>query len=377
MAAIENILIIGGGTVGCAMATLLAREGISVDLLEIREQADYNVHGSGITLMGPALRVLKQLGVLPQIEAAGLAYNSAQMFSKSGAVLANIPLMRTGGTDLPAVIGMTRPKLADILATAARNAGARFHFGASVASMRDDGMGVDVRLSNGEQRRYDTVVAADGIRSATRQLLDIHLTPQPLGVGLWRVQAPRPAGVEGGGVCHDGPFLLAGFTPTGENSLYSYLIEPFQDRPGMSGQDEVAFIRERLGQYAGPFGEIGASVSDPERINFTVAEWLLMPDTWHRGRIVFAGDAVHACPPTFALGAAMGLEDAQVLAELLVGAPRFDESLFVRYRERRLPRVQCVVTNSIQMVNLLLDHSAGAKFAEMVHATNVAVAEPA
>jgi 2-polyprenyl-6-methoxyphenol hydroxylase-like FAD-dependent oxidoreductase len=377
MASIKNALVIGGGTVGCAVATLLAREGVSVDLVEIREQPDYNVKGSGITLMGPALRALRHLGVLPQIAEFGFPYDEAQMFSTSGEVLANIPLMRTGGPDLPAVIGMTRPKLADILATAAREAGARFHFGVTVSSMQADEAGVDVTLDSGVEHRYDIVVAADGIRSSMRTLLGIDLTPQPLGVGLWRVQAPRPASVKGGGVCHDGPLLLAGYTPTGDNSLYSYLIEPLQDRRGISGDDEVALMREQFSHYAGPFAEIRESITEADRINFTVAESLLMPQAWHRGRIVFAGDAVHACPPTFALGAAMGLEDAQILADLLVSAPKFDESLFVRYRERRLPRVECVVKNSIEMVNLLLDHTARGRFAEMVHATNVVVAEPA
>ncbi|MBW8486744.1 FAD-dependent monooxygenase [Actinomadura parmotrematis] len=67
---------------------------------------------------------------------------------------------------------------------------------------------------------------------------------------------------------------------------------------------------------------------------------------WHRGRTVLIGDAAHACPPTIAQGAAMCLEDAAVLAELLTG--RTPDPL-AAFHARRLPRVRAVVEASIQL----------------------------
>lgn len=40
---------------------------------------------------------------------------------------------------------------------------------------------------------------------------------------------------------------------------------------------------------------------------------------------VLIGDAAHACPPTTAQGAAMALDDAAVLSELLVSGTTVDE----------------------------------------------------
>jgi len=67
------------------------------------------------------------------------------------------------------------------------------------------------------------------------------------------------------------------------------------------------------------------------------------------------GDAAHCCPPTLAQGAAMSMEDASVLAELLTGGRDWDEELFQAYYERRMPRVRTVVEASVQLGQWQLD----------------------
>ncbi|MEK8174365.1 FAD-dependent monooxygenase [Streptomyces sp. M19] len=58
----RTVLVIGGGAAGNAVTILLRRAGIAVDLVESRD--DWNATaGSGITLQGNALRVLRELGV--------------------------------------------------------------------------------------------------------------------------------------------------------------------------------------------------------------------------------------------------------------------------------------------------------------------------
>ncbi len=58
----RRVLVIGAGTSGSAAAILLRRAGISVDLIEVAPDGNAAV-GSGITLQGNALRVLRELGV--------------------------------------------------------------------------------------------------------------------------------------------------------------------------------------------------------------------------------------------------------------------------------------------------------------------------
>jgi 2-polyprenyl-6-methoxyphenol hydroxylase-like FAD-dependent oxidoreductase len=62
--------------------------------------------------------------------------------------------------------------------------------------------------------------------------------------------------------------------------------------------------------YGGVWKSIAEHITDPAKINYARFDRLLVEGSWHRGRIVLAGDAAHACPPTLAQGAAMDLEDA-------------------------------------------------------------------
>ncbi|MEU6410349.1 FAD-dependent monooxygenase [Microbispora sp. NPDC046933] len=105
MPAVGNVLIVGGGTAGSALAILLARAGVTVDIAEI--QPATTALGSGITLQGNALRVLRDLGVWDRVAAAGFPFDSLGLRAPDGTLLAEIPDARTGGHDLPATLGPT------------------------------------------------------------------------------------------------------------------------------------------------------------------------------------------------------------------------------------------------------------------------------
>jgi 2-polyprenyl-6-methoxyphenol hydroxylase-like FAD-dependent oxidoreductase len=75
--------------------------------------------------------------------------------------------------------------------------------------------------------------------------------------------------------------------------------------------------------------------------------------------VVLIGDAAHASPPTLAQGAAMSLEDAAVLGDLLLSRPAVDDALWKEFTDRRLDRVRTVAGASLQMCRWLLDGDRG------------------
>jgi 2-polyprenyl-6-methoxyphenol hydroxylase-like FAD-dependent oxidoreductase len=359
MAAVDSVLVIGGGVAGAATAILLADAGVSVDLVEIK--TDVTALGSGITLQGNALRVLRQLGVLDECLAQG--YPADQLVLRapdpSATVVARLAEHRSGGPDLPASMGMYRPDLARVLMGRAERAGVKTRFSTTVQEIEQDAAGVDVRFTDGSAARYDLVVGADGLRSWTRRLLDVPLETRSVGMGIWRVFAPRPAEVVSSEATYGGPCYIAGCTPTSESSLYAFLVEDAQDRTTITDEEKLAVVRELVGAYGGPWREILESITDPAAINYTWFEEHLLESPWHRGRVVLVGDAVHTCPPTLAQGAAQGLEDAAVLTELLLGADAVDDDLLTAFATRRLPRVREVVEASVQLARWQLAHEQG------------------
>ncbi|GGN64438.1 hypothetical protein GCM10011579_033820 [Streptomyces albiflavescens] len=350
----RSVLVVGGGASGNAVTILLRRAGIAVDLIEA--QPDWNATtGSGITLQGNALRVLRELDVWEQVNADGFPFGSLGVTAPDGTALFVSDDIRTGGDDLPATVGMQRPRLQQILIDAVRASGATVRLGTTAAALEQGSDGVFVRFSDGTENRYDLVIAADGINSATRAAIGITEKPEPTGMAIWRTPAPRPEGVTRTDLSYGGQAYIAGYCPTSENTIYAYVVEACRDRASIDPATYADEMRRLAQGYGGFWPEITEHITDPAKVNYTWFDQLLVEGSWHRGRIVLIGDAAHCCPPTLAQGAAMSLEDASVLSELLISGRPWDDELFQEYYERRIPRVQAVVEASVQLGQWQLD----------------------
>jgi 2-polyprenyl-6-methoxyphenol hydroxylase-like FAD-dependent oxidoreductase len=359
MPAVNNVLVVGSGLAGAATAIHLAEAGVAVDLVEIKPEL--GALGSGITLQGNALRELRLLGVWARVEAAGYAFDVTGIRAPdpAGTVVADIPDAKTGGPDLPAAMGMPRPELARILADRAVEVGVKVRFGTTFTELAQDDDGVDVTFSDLSTERYDVVVGADGIRSWTRRALGINLETKSTGMGIWRAFGPRPAGVTRTDLYYGGPSYIAGYCPTGEDSLYAYIVEDAQDRSALTPDEQLATMKELSQAYHGPWDEIRETLTDPSRVNYTWFETHVLDVPWNRGRVVLIGDAAHTCPPTIAQGGAMALEDAVVLAELLVERDTLNQDLWNAFHTRRYERAKTVVDASNQLAQWQLDHVQG------------------
>lgn len=350
----SRVLVVGGGAAGNAVTILLRRAGVEVDLVEAKP--DWNAAvGSGITLQGNALRVLRELGVWEQVEASGFAFESFGVTTPDGTLLFAHDDIRTGGDDLPATVGMQRPRLQEILIDAVRASGAGVRLGITAEILEQDAEGVSVRFSDGTEGRYGLVIAADGLNSSTRAAIGITEKPEPTGMAIWRAPAPRPEGLVRTNLAFGGPAYIAGYCPTSETTIYAYVVEANRDRASIPPETYADEMRRLARSYGGHWTEIVEHITDPAKVNYTWFDRLLVEDSWHRGRVVLIGDAAHCCPPTLAQGAALSLEDASVLAELLTGGRDWDDALLQEFYERRIRRVRPVVEASVQVGQWQLD----------------------
>jgi 2-polyprenyl-6-methoxyphenol hydroxylase-like FAD-dependent oxidoreductase len=378
MTAVNKVAIAGAGAVGLAAAIQLAKAGVEVDVFEAKPEL--TALGSGISLQGNALRVFDALGAWDDIRAAGFAFEGLNLRAPGpGApIVAELPDVKTGGPDYPAAMGMPRPALAEILLDHAQRAGANVRFGAKVTGFAETAdAAVEVSVNDEPAGVYDLLIGADGLNSTVRDALGIETKPEPNGMGIWRAFVSRPAEVQRTELYYGGPVYIAGYTPTGEGTMYAFLVEKAQDRFGVSDEEATRIMLEESRAYDGPWNAIRADLEKGAHANYTWFTKHIVEAPWNRGRVVIIGDAAHSCPPTIAQGAAQGLEDALVLTELLTTRDAVDQELWDAFHARRLPRAKAVVEASVQLAQWQIDGDRDADAGGLIFGIAQQMAQPA
>ncbi|WP_394769586.1 FAD-dependent monooxygenase [Lacisediminihabitans sp.] len=377
MTAVQRVAIAGSGVAALAAAIQLAKAGVQVEVFEAKPEL--GTVGSGISLQGNALRVFDALGAWDDIRAAGFPFEGLTLRAPGpgAAVVAELPDVKSGGPDYPAAMGMPRADLARILFDHAVAAGARVRFDARVTGLRQTEQGVEVLVNDEPVGVFDLLVGADGVNSAVRELIGIETRPQPTGMGIWRAFVSRPADVPRSELYYGGRMYIAGYTPTGDNSMYAFLVEKAQDRSGVSEGEATRIMIDESRAYDGPWNSVRADLEAGAPANYTWFTQHLVEAPWNRGRVVIIGDAAHSCPPTIAQGAAQALEDALVLTELLVAADTLDQGVWDAFHARRLPRAGAVVSASVQLGQWQLDGDRDADAGGLIFGIAKKMAEPA
>jgi 2-polyprenyl-6-methoxyphenol hydroxylase-like FAD-dependent oxidoreductase len=171
--------------------------------------------------------------------------------------------------------------------------------------------------------------------------------PRYTGQAVWRAMTPRPAALASR-TAYYGPRHKAGFNPVSRDEMYIYLVQNVSGDPRLEPERWPAVMRELLSDFGGLMGEVRDTITDPARIVYRPVEALLLPKPWHRGRAVLIGDAAHVAPPQLASGAAVAIEDAIVLAEMLGGDAPLG-TILESFVARRYERCRLVVENSYQL----------------------------
>ena len=349
MALIRNALIIGGGVGGMCAAIQLRKQGVDVTLVE--RNPDWAPDGAGITISGPTLRALREVGVLDEVLRLGGHWNAVDVCGPDGSVKVTVPVLPAlGAEDLPGAGGIMRPVLADILGHATQAAGATVLLGLTFESMVQDEAGVDVTFTDGSSGRYDLVIGADGVHSAVRKIVMPDFPgPKFTGQGSWRAVVPR---LRENSTIYMGRTTKAGMNPISATHCYLFVLDK---REGMDFIDPAQWpekLAELLEEFGGQVGDIrnalrAGSMPDAKVLYRPLAGHMIN-GPWHRGRIVLLGDTVHATTPHLASGAGIAIEGALVLAEEL-GRRHYLEGALLAYAGRHYDRARLVVTASGRM----------------------------
>ena len=320
-----SIAIVGAGIAGLTAATALARRGASVT---VHERADaLREVGAGLQLSPNALRVLDALDLWPRLQAVSVPSERVELRDSSARLVARLDLARYRPKDRFRLVH--RARLLELLADAARDAGACILLGQDIAT----------------PPQADLVVGADGVKSRMRPLLNGPEIPFFTGQTAWRAVIPAEPGAQPAAQVFMGPGRHLVSYPLGQGmrNIVAVVERPDWRDEGWSQPGDPADLRAAFGHFGGPVPDWLAAVDQ-------VSLWGLFrhPVAAHWQRPAgqgpaqaLVGDAAHPTLPFLAQGAVMAIEDAWVLAACL-SEDELTPAL-ARYQALRQPRCQRIV----------------------------------
>lgn len=368
----NRALVIGGGIAGMSAAIGLREAGLAVDLVD--RDPEWRVYGAGITITGPTLRAMKQLGILAPVMERGYTADGLLVCSASGETLSKIDTDGPGTIGVPGAGGIMRPVLHQIMSERLLSLEPSVSLGVTVESLEIYGT-VRAVFSDGRRAEYDLVVGADGIYSKTRkQIFPDAPKPEYTGQVCWRLMMARHPDIDRRTYFLGGPSKV-GLNPVAPEQMYMFLLE----RQGKIQRydDETLYLRLRdlLELYGGVLEEVRSQLTASSNIVYRPLEAIFLEKPWYRGAAILIGDAAHATTPQLASGAGMALEDGIALGESVAGATSVADA-FSRFMERRYDRCQLVVSRSLKIGELEVAGAPAEAQARVVQETLETLNEP-
>jgi 2-polyprenyl-6-methoxyphenol hydroxylase-like FAD-dependent oxidoreductase len=333
-----RIGIIGAGTTGVYLASLLSKQGLQVDLFE---KAPYpRTDGCGILLVQAGMEALHQGNpeICKAIINAGSPVKLFEFRNLRGIAFSS-EAVSYADHELPGMLVHRKPILEALLDTVPPDC---LHYGAELESVTQNADGVVAHFKDGQQWAGDLLIGADGIVSKVRNFVVPGVSLCYLGDLVWR------GVVDDQIFCPEGTFLVyargrgiyANFFDIGNGRTHwGFFIEKDQldaEKGALLPQDDVIPPKElaKLPDDARAIIEATPQQAIVSRYSYDIDPLLQL----YSGRILLIGDAAHAKSPSRARGMTSGFEDALALSRHLSASTDIDEML-AAFQAERMPIV--------------------------------------
>lgn len=169
----RKAIIIGGSLGGLLAANLLHRAGWDVHVYE-RVAEELEGRGAGIVTHPELMEALQAAGITVD-DSIGVAVDERVTLAQDGSVAGRrpVPQVLTAWSRLYHVLRVALPK-------------DRYHNGMQLTTFTENADSVTAVFSNGERITADLMIAADGIRSTVRHMLQPEAKPVYAGYVAWR-----------------------------------------------------------------------------------------------------------------------------------------------------------------------------------------------
>ncbi len=351
-----DVLLVGLGPVGAALANLLGRRGMKV--LAIDRATEVFAKPRAIALDNEALRIIQLVG-LRENDFAKVAIPQVKYHSPLFGCFARINTARIIDGH-PMLVTFCQPELeAALRRRLAEYSSVEMRLGVALESFVDEGGCVQATLNDGgatRQVRARYLVGADGASSFVRRTLGLDF--------------------EGRTFAQDWLIVDARDVPTPIDHV-EFLCDPRRPTPHM-----VAPGGRQRWEFMLRAGEQPSEMEQPDRVRALLAPWCKTDEIriertavyrfharearrFSKGRCFLVGDAAHVTPPFAGQGLVAGLRDAANLAWKLAGVVQgqLNEQVLDSYDQERRPHARKIINLARFLGKLVMPSNRLAAFA--------------
>ncbi|MFT4714998.1 MAG: salicylate hydroxylase [Paracoccaceae bacterium] len=341
----KSITILGAGIGGLTAAIALARRGARVSVVD--QAPELGEVGAGLQLTPNGTAVLDALDMGEQVRAIGQILKAVELKDyRGGDPVVRLDMTQANHSNPNPYLLLHRADLIEMLAHEAERLGVSLIFGKQVSGVAIGFDQATLPIEDGTQRMCKILIGADGIRSLTRQALNVKTKSVFTGHVAWRAtvradflplyDVPAVATVYMAPKRH-----LVTYPVRGGSLINIVAVQERKDwvKEGWNHQDDPDNLRAAFADFN---PEVKRLLSVVDQVHLWGLFAHSVAENWYQSGTAIMGDAAHPTLPYLAQGANMALEDAWVLAEEMDRIDNLQDAFEV-YQDRREARVKRIV----------------------------------
>ena len=325
----SDIIIVGGGLNGPALALALADGGLTVtiiDTLPADARSDDAFDGRGYALALASQQLLSAIGIWPDVAKNSQPINEVKITDGRAGEGPSDWMLHFNSDELEE--GQMGYMVEDRHLYRAFQAGLKKHpkvtqiNGQTVVAQNVGPALVAVQTASGTSLMGRILIGSDGRQSGTAVRAGINRHGHDYG------QTALVCAIEHAlphhGIAHQffmppGPLAILPLPGNRSSIVWSETTDEAARVNALSDKDYLAYLRPRFGSFLGQIKLAGERFSYP--LNLSLADHFIAP------RLALIGDAAHGVHPIAGQGLNLGLRDVGALAEVLIEALRRGEDI--------------------------------------------------